>query len=534
MSRFFASLVAVLLTAFSGQVVANNNYFLPGDAFYYSEPQHEWFENLTTAEQLIVTYQMPRKGTGGRFCGYAGYNKLRLTNLTPEFRANLLNAYRELRSRYPQRVETHYQSTMQMKNGKLVTVGDQQNSRVEFNLVSMLIYNRSFDLQKFRPLFRYNETWADAAASFGHPRNHVAYDLFLDDAQLITDDWRDSPLVEPLKFNAPEPETPGKRKNVTITVDCHDIQVLLFPTAHYEDIAFPESTVVVQDVSGNRPKQASGRIKGGGMFAIQDTIKPDKIRGLPRQDAPANNETPFFAYRATAEKVEILKPKKKRWVVSKTFIPHSLRANPRDEPWWVERHAAKLAAAKDAADSKILLIGDSITHSWESHETIWRESFPNESTFNIGFSGDRTEHVLWRLENGAVDHLSPEYAMLLIGTNNTGHRMDPPSEIAKGIQAIIEDLKRRLPKTELVLFAVFPRGKDGDDAERRNNLLINDILANMQQQDRVTYVDIGTQFFSDDGNLTNGVSQDLLHLDANGYKIWAAAIKKILADKFGE
>ena len=89
--------------------------------------------------------------------------------------------------------------------------------------------------------------------------------------------------------------------------------------------------------------------------------------------------------------------------------------------WWLPRHESKLEQAKEQA-VELLMIGDSITHSWETKgKAVWLEYYQDKNAFNLGFSSDRTEHVLWRLQHGAVDNMKPKVAVLMIGTNNTGY-----------------------------------------------------------------------------------------------------------------
>lgn len=202
-------------------------------------------------------------------------------------------------------------------------------------------------------------------------------------------------------------------------------------------------------------------------------------------------------------------------------IPDSKMA----EPWWAERHAAKKAAMAKSPDVDVLLLGDSITHSWENHQATWDEVLAGRTNFNLGFSGDRTENVLWRLQDGAVEGLNPRVVMLMIGTNNTGHRMDPPADIAAGIEAIVNDLKERLPKSKILLLGIFPRGQADDAKERVNNIAVNDLIKSIGDDEQVHFIDIGSRFFSENGELTNGVSGDFLHLTGDGYRIWAESVK---------
>ena len=98
---------------------------------------------------------------------------------------------------------------------------------------------------------------------------------------------------------------------------------------------------------------------------------------------------------------------------------------------------------------------------------MWTKYYADRNALNLGFSGDRTENVLWRLQNGEIDGIAPKLAVIMIGTNNTGHRSDPPEQIAAGVQAILSELQQRLPDTKVLLLAIFPRGADKDDPMRR-------------------------------------------------------------------
>src|SRR5688500_7825073 len=94
------------------------------------------------------------------------------------------------------------------------------------------------------------------------------------------------------------------------------------------------------------------------------------------------------------------------------------RAVPRDAAW-LKRHEAFVAEAKKG-DVDLLLLGDSITEAWRGQKALWAERFAPLKAANFGMSGDCTQHVLWRLRNGALDGLKPKAVMLLIGTNNLG------------------------------------------------------------------------------------------------------------------
>jgi len=199
--------------------------------------------------------------------------------------------------------------------------------------------------------------------------------------------------------------------------------------------------------------------------------------------------------------------------------------------WWMPRHEQKLKEKSDLKDCQLVWIGDSITHGWEGEgKEIWNAKFAKFQPLNLGYSGDRTEQVLWRLEHGEVDGLSPRLAILMIGTNNAGHRKESSEETAEGIRAIVADLKKRLPKTKLLLLAIFPRGDGPDDELRRLNDKTNALISQLADDQSVYYLDIGSKFLDEAGKLPETLMPDKLHPNRRGYEIWAEAIEGKLAD----
>ena len=204
------------------------------------------------------------------------------------------------------------------------------------------------------------------------------------------------------------------------------------------------------------------------------------------------------------------------------------------EDWWKSRHAEKLALAKEGG-WEVAFIGDSITHGWEGHgKDTWAEYYGDRKAINLGYGGDRTEHVIWRLDNGELDGYQPKVAVIMIGTNNTGHRNDPPEAIAAGVQKILSRLHEITPETKVLLLAIFPRAAEASDAPRVNNENANRMLAKLADGEKVVFLDINETFLTDDGVLTKEVMPDLLHPQAAGYKLWAEAMEPTLAQMLAE
>jgi lysophospholipase L1-like esterase len=135
---------------------------------------------------------------------------------------------------------------------------------------------------------------------------------------------------------------------------------------------------------------------------------------------------------------------------------------PRTESWWIARHEAKVAEAR-AGNIDLLFVGDSITQNYEKpgpapNEVFlptWQRFFAPHRAMNLGFSGDETQHVLWRLQNGEVQGINPADIVLLIGTNNTGHGQTAP-QVTEGVIACVEELHRLMPASKILILDILP------------------------------------------------------------------------------
>jgi len=205
----------------------------------------------------------------------------------------------------------------------------------------------------------------------------------------------------------------------------------------------------------------------------------------------------------------------------------------RPDDWWQARHAVMNTRAEiDSHD--VLMIGDSITQGWEGAGLqVWEAVFRNHPTLNLGIGGDRTQHVLWRLQNGNLKNQKSKLAVIMIGTNNTAGG-DSPEDIADGIEKIVAELRKQTPDTKILILGIFPRGPDANDSRRQNNEKVNAIIAKMADDEHVFYLDFGDKFLAEDGTLSKEIMPDLLHLSHQGYQIWAEAIEPTVAKLLGE
>lgn len=193
-------------------------------------------------------------------------------------------------------------------------------------------------------------------------------------------------------------------------------------------------------------------------------------------------------------------------------------------PWWKERNASFNALAQ-ARNAKIVFLGDSITHNWEKPgKAIWEKTFAPMDAVNFGCSGDKTEHVLWRIENGNFSgKMNPELIVLMIGTNNWN---DDAKATAQGIKKILDALKKSEPQAKILLLAIFPRGATKDDAKRKTNEKVNAQIKKYADGRRVFWQDINAVFLEKDAEKTlpRSVMPDLLHPNTEGHQRWADAV----------
>lgn len=204
------------------------------------------------------------------------------------------------------------------------------------------------------------------------------------------------------------------------------------------------------------------------------------------------------------------------------------------EKRWRELHASFVDIAKKG-EAELIFLGDSITESWQSAgerdgrkiggRNVWDAEFKNYKAANFGISGDRTQHVLWRLQNGELEGLKPKLIVLMIGTNNSNGNDHTAEEIADGVAAIVAEIRKQTSNAKVLLLGVFPRGKQPDSPQRKKLAQVNQLIAKLDDGKMVHFCDIGDKFLEKDGSISQDVMYDYLHLTEKGYQIWADAIR---------
>jgi len=215
-----------------------------------------------------------------------------------------------------------------------------------------------------------------------------------------------------------------------------------------------------------------------------------------------------------------------------------------DKDWWMPRHQAIVDRVKQG-DVDLIMIGDSITHGWgNAGKQVWEDYYVGRNAVNMGFSGDRTQHVIWRLQNGEIDGIKPKLAVIMIGTNNSNGEDNTAEQIADGIKAIVCQLRTKLPETKVLILAIFPRGNAEQRKDKKTDAVFNPQWAKNNQASKLAskiadnkmifYLDINKKLLNKKGVLTREVMLDLLHPKEKGYQIWAEAVEPTIAKLMGE
>lgn len=217
---------------------------------------------------------------------------------------------------------------------------------------------------------------------------------------------------------------------------------------------------------------------------------------------------------------------------------------PREDPAWLARHEsfnerARVGAAK--GDIGVVFLGDSITQGWETQgRETWQRLYAPRGAVNFGISGDRTQHVLWRIGHGNLEGLAspaagqpPRLVVVMIGTNNSNGRDHTAEEIAAGIGAVVGAVREKLPEAKILLLAVFPRG-ERPNPQRDKNARASRLASALADNETVHYLDLAPHFTNADGTISAEVMPDFLHLSPKGYEIWGEAMEPKIRELLGE
>ncbi len=199
-------------------------------------------------------------------------------------------------------------------------------------------------------------------------------------------------------------------------------------------------------------------------------------------------------------------------------------------------HAQLLAKAKQGGID-VYFEGDSIARRWGATDypdllANWKQNFFGWNAADFGWGADRTQNILWRLENGELDGVSPKVVVLLAGTNNVGGSA-AAEDATRGLDAIVHVIQAKAPAATIVLMGIFPRNDNMAFMPVIESINAN--LSKLADGKRVRYLNINGQLADSGGKLFDGMmnARDKLHPAMKGYQVWADALKPVLTELLG-
>lgn len=199
------------------------------------------------------------------------------------------------------------------------------------------------------------------------------------------------------------------------------------------------------------------------------------------------------------------------------------------EKWWngkyegINKELKKMEGKVDVA-----FVGDSITARWGGDN--WQKHWGQYRAVNMGIGGDRTQNVLWRLQNGQLDGYKAKLFVVLIGTNNCDKKTTP-EDVAAGIKAILDLIQARQPQAKILLMGIFPTGEK-PNPDRDKKAAVNQLISKFAGGS-VRFIDISAKLVEPDDTISKEVMHDFLHLAPKGYDIWADAISDKVKEVVG-
>jgi beta-glucosidase len=188
-------------------------------------------------------------------------------------------------------------------------------------------------------------------------------------------------------------------------------------------------------------------------------------------------------------------------------------------PWPSREKMKRDQIAKSGGSFDLVFVGDSITHGWENKvrgRKLYDDLRKTYSILNLGYSGNRTENMIWRLENGELDGYKAKLFMVMAGTNNK----EPAKDVAVGVRRILDLIRSRQPQATILLLPIFPRGESAADARNAKNAKVNDIIRGFADGVHIVWCDFTSELRDSAGGMAGNLSKDRLHLNETGYAIW--------------
>ena len=205
--------------------------------------------------------------------------------------------------------------------------------------------------------------------------------------------------------------------------------------------------------------------------------------------------------------------------------------------WWANRFLSRHVEIEKLKGRKVdlVLLGDSIMHFWQwKHPASWAKLTKGRTVLNLGYGGDCTHNVIWRVEHGELDGYDAKCVVLMIGTNNNSSKHTKPENVATAVMKIVGMIRERQPNATIVLHPIFPRGSSAQSVRhasaRERNDRTNVILEDLAKKDgKVVWLDFNKRFLDKTGWVPRSLMADEIHPSDAGYDIWMSELEKVLS-----
>ena len=206
------------------------------------------------------------------------------------------------------------------------------------------------------------------------------------------------------------------------------------------------------------------------------------------------------------------------------------------EYWWANRFLSRQLEIEKFKGKQVdvVLLGDSIMHFWEwKHPQSWAKFTAGRTALNLGYGGDRTQHVIWRVQHGELDGYEAKCVVLMIGTNNNSSENTNPANVAVAVEKIVAMIREKQPKAKIVLHPIFPRGCSANSVRhakaRARNEETNKYLKKFAGVDgKVVWLDFNDKLVDETGWVPKSLMADEIHPTDAGYEIWMEALAPVL------
>lgn len=205
--------------------LANNTYYLPGDAFFYARLDLESSRALAESESPILSYG--NHWNGGYGCGYIGYQKIEFRQMADGTKKAIVEAYQ------------HFEDEIKKDpnlNGKM----------------SVFVYSRKYDWKKYGLGLQYNEEWVDESVAFGASREHVRLESFVKRPESLMRNWRDSTLVDPLPAQIAKLSTAETETGTSVRIDSSKCRMLIIPNRDFDSYVIPANGVELIEICAGK------------------------------------------------------------------------------------------------------------------------------------------------------------------------------------------------------------------------------------------------------------------------------------------